>query len=422
MGWFQKLDTPHERRQALKWIKARAGLLLGAVVGIATAIGLIAGGLGQLEALFGNDLGGRAPTTGSVATLSEARFALLVAKACDASNRGSQDAVRLASKLQADLRRAKSAVQAKGEVLRTIDALANEATDVESILASATPPPADRPDQRAAVAALQRNILRLHRYAQRLDLAVTSQQTYTVIRTVGATVEAIASDRALTRSRLLAIGGGDCRLDPIPTPAPVFPPAIYAAPDSAGKVSVSSTTTGHAARATSEPKRNIAPVGGSDVRRALKPTAKRRRTHRNAPVQSNTTSSDQAPPEIPLPPPAPPPPSPAEPAVTAPIGTSPVAEQETPTHAAETFTSYHEPYSYGPPISVGQWVEVSCQVYDPTDPLGVPGGFWYLLASAPWGNAYFAPARTFMNGDSENGPHTHYTDPTVPDCVPYPTG
>jgi hypothetical protein len=424
MGWFQRLDTPHERRQALEWIKARAGLLLGAVVGIATAIGLIAGGLGQLEALFGNDLGGMAPTAGSVATLPEARFALLVAKACDASNRGSHDEVRLAGKLQADLRRARSAVQAKGEVLRTIDALASEATDVESILASATPPPAERPDQRAAVAALRRNILRLRRYEQRLDLAVTPQQTYSVIQTSGAMVEAVASDRALTRSRLLAMGGGDCRLDPIPTPAPIFPPAIYAAPES-GAVPVSSTTTGHATRATAKPKRNIAPVGRSGARRALKPTAKRRRTHRNASLRSSTRSPGEAPPDIPMPAPAPPPPVPpypAKPPVTVPLGTSAVAEQETPTHAAETFTSYHEPYSYGPPISAGQWVEVSCQVYDPTDPRGVPGGFWYLLATAPWSNAYFAPARTFMNGDPENGPYTHSTDLAVPDCVPSSTG
>jgi hypothetical protein len=396
---------------------------LGAIVGIATVIALIAGGLGQVETLFGSDTGGRTPITGSVATPGEARFALLVAEACDASNRGSHDAVWLARKLQAALRRAQSPAQAKEKVLWTVDTFANEATDVESILASATPPPADRSDQRAAVAALQRNILQLHRYAQRLDLAVTPQQTYTVIRTAGAMVEAIAADRALTRSRLLAIGGGDCHLDPIPTPAPVFPPAIYAAPNSGSNVPVSSTTTGHAATATSEPKRNIARVGGSRPRRALKPTTKRRRTHRNAPAQPTTTSPDQAPPEVPLPMPAPSSvPEGPEPPVKAPPGTSPVAEQETPTHTAETFTSYHEPYSYGPSISAGQWIEVSCQVYNPTDPLGDPGGFWYLLATDPWSNAYFAPARTFMNGDPENGPYTHYTDLAVPECVQSQSG
>lgn len=252
-------------------------------------------------------------------------------------------------------------------------------------------------------------------------MAVTPRQTYAVIVAAAAMVEAVASDRALTRSRLLAMGGGDCRLDPIPTPAPVFPPAIYASQDSDGKVAISSTATELAARATPEPKRNVTPTGGTRTRKAVKRTTKRRRSHRkNARVPSAKTSPGLTSPEIPLPAPAEPPPIPAVPPVTAPPGTSPVAEQETPTHDAETFTSYLEPFSYGPPISAGQWVEVSCQVYDPTDPLGTPGGYWYLLANAPWSNEYFAPARTFMNGDPENGPYTHVTDLAVPACVPSP--
>ncbi len=423
MGRFRRLDTPHRRRQAFEWMRAKVHLLFAAIAALATVIGLIAGGFSQLKALFVTDAGGRTAMGGSMSTPPEARFELLVAKACDATNRSSHDAARLAGKLQAELHRTHSAVQAKGEVLWTVNAFTNEATDVENILASATSPPAERADQRDVVAALQRNILRLHQYAQRLDLAVTPRQTYAVIVAAGAMVEAVASDRALARSRLLAMGRGDCRLDPISTPAPVFPPAIYASQDSDGKVSISSTATERAARAKSKPKPNIAPAGGSRTRSALKPAAKRRRTHRKkARVPSARTSPGLTPPDIPLPAPAEPPPIPAVPPVTAPAGTSPVAEQETPTHDAETFTSYHEPFYYGPPISAGQWVEVACQVYDPTDPISAPGGYWYLLANAPWSNEYFAPARTFMNGDPENGPYTHFTDLAVPDCVPSPTG
>lgn len=142
MGWFRKLDTPHRRHKAFEWMRAKGRLLVAAVVAIATVIGLIAGGFAQLKALV--DPGGRISTTGSMFTPPETRFDLLVAKACDATNRGSHEAVRLASKLQAELHRTHTAVQAKGEVMRTVDAFANEATDVENILASATSPPAAR--------------------------------------------------------------------------------------------------------------------------------------------------------------------------------------------------------------------------------------------------------------------------------------
>ena len=70
----------------------------------------------------------------------------------------------------------------------------------------------------------------------------------------------------------------------------------------------------------------------------------------------------------------------------------------------------------GPAIAAGQWVEVSCKVYDPTIPSVNPDGYWYRIASAPWSNAYYSPANTFMNGDPYGGPYTHNTDFSVPDC------
>jgi hypothetical protein len=70
----------------------------------------------------------------------------------------------------------------------------------------------------------------------------------------------------------------------------------------------------------------------------------------------------------------------------------------------------------GPAIAAGQWVQVSCKVYDPAIGSVNPDGYWYRIASAPWNNAYYSPANTFMNGDPYGGPYTHNTDFAVPDC------
>jgi cutinase len=91
-------------------------------------------------------------------------------------------------------------------------------------------------------------------------------------------------------------------------------------------------------------------------------------------------------------------------------------EQETPNHPVNTFTNYHNASGMGPQIAAGQWVEVSCRVYDPTIASVNPDGYWYRIASAPWNNAYYAPANTFMNGDPYGGPYTHNTDFSVPLC------
>lgn len=91
-------------------------------------------------------------------------------------------------------------------------------------------------------------------------------------------------------------------------------------------------------------------------------------------------------------------------------------EQETPNHPVNTFTNYHNASGMGPAIAAGQWVEVSCRVYDPTIASVNPDGYWYRIASAPWNNTYYSPANTFMNGDPYGGPYTHNTDFSVPVC------
>jgi hypothetical protein len=92
------------------------------------------------------------------------------------------------------------------------------------------------------------------------------------------------------------------------------------------------------------------------------------------------------------------------------------SEQETPNHPVNTFTNYHNASGMGPAIASGQWVQVSCKVYDPTIASVNPDGYWYRIASSPWSNAYYSPANTFMNGDPYGGPYTHNTDFAVPNC------
>jgi len=106
---------------------------------------------------------------------------------------------------------------------------------------------------------------------------------------------------------------------------------------------------------------------------------------------------------------APPPPSVPPPPQT-------WSEQETPNHPVNTFTNYHNASGMGPAIAAGQWVQVSCKVYDPTIASVNPDGYWYRIASSPWNNAYYSPANTFMNGDPYGGPYTHNTDFNVPNC------
>jgi hypothetical protein len=92
------------------------------------------------------------------------------------------------------------------------------------------------------------------------------------------------------------------------------------------------------------------------------------------------------------------------------------SEQESPNHPVNTFANYHNASVQGQAIAAGQWVEVSCKVYDPTIGTVNPDGYWYRIASAPWNNTYYAPANTFMNGDPPGGPYAHNTDMAVQNC------
>jgi Trypsin len=92
------------------------------------------------------------------------------------------------------------------------------------------------------------------------------------------------------------------------------------------------------------------------------------------------------------------------------------SEQETPNHPVNTFLNYHNASGMGTPIAAGQWVQVSCKVYDPYIASVNPDGYWYRIYSAPWNNQYYSPANTFMNGDPYGGPYTHNTDFAVPNC------
>ncbi len=108
--------------------------------------------------------------------------------------------------------------------------------------------------------------------------------------------------------------------------------------------------------------------------------------------------------------------SPGSPSSPAPPPQQTWSEQETPNHPVNTFTNYHNASGMGPAIASGQWVQVSCKVYDPTIASVNPDGYWYRIASSPWNGAYYSPANTFMNGDPYGGPYTHNTDFAVPDC------
>jgi hypothetical protein len=132
-----------------------------------------------------------------------------------------------------------------------------------------------------------------------------------------------------------------------------------------------------------------------------------------------TTAPDTV--QVPAPAPAPSTGSPKQPSPTPPgPPTHPPnpnhTEQETPNQPVNTFTNYHNASGVGPAIAAGQWVEVSCRVYDPTIASVNPDGYWYRIASSPWNNAYYSTANTFMNGDPYGGPYTHNTDFSVPLC------
>jgi hypothetical protein len=115
---------------------------------------------------------------------------------------------------------------------------------------------------------------------------------------------------------------------------------------------------------------------------------------------------------------SPPPDGGTTPTSETPPGTGIVEQQGH--YGVNTFVDYHTASGVGDTVSPGSYVRVSCKVYDPNIASVNPDGYWYRIASAPWNDAYFAPANTFMNGDPWGGPYTHNTDFAVPDCFASP--
>lgn len=103
------------------------------------------------------------------------------------------------------------------------------------------------------------------------------------------------------------------------------------------------------------------------------------------------------------------------PQAAAPAGT--VTEQEG-SHGANTFQNVANASGEGPKIPAMADVQVTCKVLPPsTIASAYPDGYWYLIASPPWNNQYYAVANTFWNGDVPGHlPYTHNEDRNVPDC------
>jgi hypothetical protein len=71
----------------------------------------------------------------------------------------------------------------------------------------------------------------------------------------------------------------------------------------------------------------------------------------------------------------------------------------------------------GPRIRSNQSVRVACRLYAPSIQSVMPDGYWYRIASKPWGERFWAPANSFWNGDVPGQePYVHNTDFSVPVC------
>jgi transcriptional regulator with XRE-family HTH domain len=101
----------------------------------------------------------------------------------------------------------------------------------------------------------------------------------------------------------------------------------------------------------------------------------------------------------------------------------PLAKNAAPTYQEQEFNPNGAPTflnvdgsGAGEPIGYGQFVQVSCKIYNVTVPSTKPDGYWYRVAGMPWDNHYYAVANTFGNGDRMGGPYTHNTDWRIPNC------
>ena len=72
-------------------------------------------------------------------------------------------------------------------------------------------------------------------------------------------------------------------------------------------------------------------------------------------------------------------------------------EMQTLLRAGKTYMDYHTPSGPGPEIAPGQWVSVSCRVFDPHITSANPEGWWYRILSPPFMNQYYSPASGFTS-------------------------
>jgi Prokaryotic phospholipase A2 len=96
---------------------------------------------------------------------------------------------------------------------------------------------------------------------------------------------------------------------------------------------------------------------------------------------------------------------------------APTTYAETTGSTSGTFTNYtNAGGSVGPTIGAQQTVQVACKLTG----FAVANGntWWYRIASAPWNNAYYAPADNFYNNGATSGSlaGTPWVDPAVPNC------
>jgi hypothetical protein len=85
-----------------------------------------------------------------------------------------------------------------------------------------------------------------------------------------------------------------------------------------------------------------------------------------------------------------------------------------------TFTDYQDAGgSEGPRISEYETVQVTCRIegFEPADH-GIPDNWWYLIASSPWNDQYYAYAEPFYNDGQTSGSliGTPAVDTSVPIC------
>ncbi len=81
---------------------------------------------------------------------------------------------------------------------------------------------------------------------------------------------------------------------------------------------------------------------------------------------------------------------------------------------APTFRNYANATEEGLSIEPAQTVEVTCKVFAPKIASSEPDGYWYLIHTKPWNDAYYAVANAFRN--APEGSEVRNTDPSVPDC------